>query len=54
MTWAGSPELQERMKPAVRAARTPIYFFFQARNDFRLSTTKVLSSTMKEAGKPSL
>jgi len=50
-TWATTPELQERLKRAVRAARAPV-FFFQARNDYDLSPTQVLSSTMKAAGKP--
>ena len=31
-TWSTAPELQERLKRAVRGARAPI-FFFQARND---------------------
>jgi dienelactone hydrolase len=50
-TWATTPELQERLKRAVRGARAPV-FFFQARNDYDLSPTEVLSSTMKDAGKP--
>jgi dienelactone hydrolase len=50
-TWSTAPELQERMKRAVRGARAPL-FFFQARNDYDLSPTEVLSSTMKDAGKP--
>jgi carboxymethylenebutenolidase len=50
-TWSTTPELQERLKRAVRGARAPV-FFFQARNDYDLSPTEVLSSTMKDAGKP--
>jgi len=50
-SWADAPELQERMKRAVRLSRAPI-FFFQARNDFDLSPTEILSSVMKDAGKP--
>lgn len=50
-TWATTPELQERLKRAARGARAPV-FFFQARNDYDLSPTRVLSSTMKDAGKP--
>jgi carboxymethylenebutenolidase len=50
-TWATTPELQDRLKRAVRGARSPV-FFFQAKNDYDLSPTEVLSSTMKDAGKP--
>jgi carboxymethylenebutenolidase len=50
-SWANSPELQAAMARAVRNARAPI-FFFQAENDFDLSPTRVLSSLMKDAGKP--
>jgi acetyl esterase/lipase len=50
-TWSTTPELQERLTRAVRGARAPL-FLFQARNDYDLSPTEVLSSTMKNAGKP--
>jgi dienelactone hydrolase len=50
-TWSSAPELQERLKRAVTAARAPIYFF-QARNDYDLSPTEVLSATMNDAAKP--
>jgi dienelactone hydrolase len=50
-SWADAPELQERMKRAVRASRAPI-FFFQAKNDFDLTPTEALSAVMKDAGKP--
>jgi dienelactone hydrolase len=50
-TWSSAPELQERLKRAVTAARAPIYFF-QAQNDFDLSPTEVLSATMRDAAKP--
>ncbi|HXX69007.1 MAG TPA: prolyl oligopeptidase family serine peptidase [Polyangiaceae bacterium] len=50
-TWATVPELRERLTRAVRAARAPI-FLFQARNDYDLSPTEVLSATLKDAGKP--
>ena len=49
--WAASPELQASMTRAVRHARAPI-LFMQAENDFDLSPTRVLSSAMKNAGKP--
>ena len=50
-SWADSPEVQASMARAVRNARAPV-FFFQAENDFDLSPTRVLSSVMKDAGKP--
>jgi dipeptidyl aminopeptidase/acylaminoacyl peptidase len=50
-SWAEAPELQTVMLRAVRNARAPI-FFIQAENDFDLSPSRVLSSAMKEAGKP--
>jgi carboxymethylenebutenolidase len=53
MSWAESPEIQESMKRAVSNARVPI-FFLQAQNDFDLSPSRVLSETMKNAGKTAL
>lgn len=50
-SWAQAPALQALMTASVRNARVPI-FFFQAENDFDLSPSKVLSTAMKEAGKP--
>jgi len=52
-TWSSTPEVRDRMKRAVRAARAPI-FFFQAENDYDLTPTRVLSEEMKAAGKPFL
>jgi len=50
-SWADAPQLQELMTKAVRNSKAPI-FFFQAENDYDLSPSKVLSSAMKDAGKP--
>jgi carboxymethylenebutenolidase len=50
-SWAQSAELRELMTRAVRNSLAPI-FFFQAQNDYDLSPSRVLSATMKEAGKP--
>ena len=50
-SWAASPALQAAMIRATRNARAPL-FFFQAENDFDLAPTQVLSSVMKDAGKP--
>jgi dipeptidyl aminopeptidase/acylaminoacyl peptidase len=50
-SWTLAPVLLERMKTAVRNAKSPI-FFFQAENDWNLEPTKVLSAAMKEAGRP--
>jgi dienelactone hydrolase len=52
MSWAGSPPLQERLVTAARAARVPI-FFLQAENDYDTTPSRVLSSEMEAAGKPS-
>jgi dienelactone hydrolase len=51
MSWAESPELQDRMKQAARGARVPV-FFVQARNDFDTTPSVVLSEEMSRAGKP--
>ena len=51
MSWAGQPPLQRRMITAVRNAKVPI-LFIQAENDFDTTPSKVLSESMKEAGKP--
>jgi carboxymethylenebutenolidase len=50
-SWAASPALQASMTRAVRNARAPL-FFFQAENDFDVSPTRMLSSVMRDAGKP--
>lgn len=50
-SWAGSPELQVRLKTAVRNSTVPIYFI-QAENDFDLAPSKELSAEMKNANKP--
>jgi hypothetical protein len=49
-SWASAPELQSLMKRSVRNSRAPISFF-QAENDYDISPSRVLSSTMKDAGK---
>jgi dienelactone hydrolase len=49
-SWAQSPELQQAMKEAVRAARAPI-FFFQSQNDYNVAPSVMLSSEMTAAGK---
>jgi carboxymethylenebutenolidase len=50
-TWAKAPELQALMIHAVQDARAPI-FFFQAENDYDLAPSRVLSASMRDAGKP--
>jgi dienelactone hydrolase len=50
-TWAKAPELRALMTRAVQNARAPI-FFFQAENDHDLAPSRVLSATMRDAGKP--
>lgn len=49
-SWAQAPALRSAMARSVRNARVPI-FFFQARNDYDLSPSRVLSDTMRAAGK---
>jgi dienelactone hydrolase len=49
-SWAKAPVLQTAMARSVRNARVPI-FFFQAANDYDLSPSRVLSDTMRAAGK---
>jgi dienelactone hydrolase len=51
MSWAKSPELQERMKQAARASAVPV-FFIQAANDFDTTPSVVLSDLMRREGKP--
>jgi dipeptidyl aminopeptidase/acylaminoacyl peptidase len=51
-SWAQAKQVQALMIRAVRNARAPI-FFFQAENDYDLSPSRVLSATMKKAGKES-
>src|SRR6202040_4217226 len=48
-SWAQSPELQTLLTHAVRNSRAPI-FFFQAKNDYDLSPSRMLSAAMKNAG----
>ena len=50
-TWAGAPELRERLVSAVRNARVPI-FFFQAENDYDLTPTEQMSAEMAKVHKP--
>ena len=49
-SWADAPPLRAMMVRSVRKARAPI-FFFQAENDYDLSPSRVLSDTMRAAGK---
>ncbi len=49
-SWSKAPELQELLKYSVVNSNSPI-FFFQAENDFDLSPIKILTETMKSAGK---
>jgi dipeptidyl aminopeptidase/acylaminoacyl peptidase len=49
-TWKEAPGLQQLMKEAVRASKSPI-FFYQAQNDFDLTPSRVLYAEMKEAGR---
>lgn len=49
-SWDESAELRQIMKDNVRIAKAPI-FFFQAKNDFDLSPSIVLSAELKSAGK---
>jgi carboxymethylenebutenolidase len=49
-TWAKSEETQKAMTESARNAKAPI-FFFQARNDYDLAPSQVLSAAMQEAGK---
>ena len=51
MTWATNAPLRERMKPAARNAKVPV-FFVQAENDFDTTPSRVLSEEMRKAGKP--
>ncbi len=50
-SWSQASELQIAMTRAVRNSRVPT-FFFQAANDYDLSPSRVLSSAMKDLGKP--
>lgn len=49
-SWQDAPKLQAAMKKAAQLARAPV-LFFQARNDFDLAPTRILSETMLKAGK---
>ncbi len=51
-SWSRAPQLRSLMINAVQNSRVPI-FFIQAKNDYDLSTTRVLSAAMKNAGKES-
>jgi carboxymethylenebutenolidase len=50
-SWAQAPELRARMIRAVRNSAVPI-FFFQAVNDYDLSPSQTLASSMRDARKP--
>lgn len=49
-SWKIAPALQSMMIQTVRNSRVPI-FFIQAKNDYDLSPSQVLSETMRNAGK---
>ena len=49
-SWDDSESLQELLKGAAVAASGPV-FFFQAKNDYDVTPSQVLFTTMKEAGK---
>ena len=49
-SWANAPEIREGMVRAARASRAPT-FLFQAKNDYDLTPTKLLSKAMRDAGK---
>jgi dienelactone hydrolase len=49
-SWKIAPQLRSMMIGAVQNARAPI-FFIQAKNDYDLSPTRVLSAAMDKAGK---
>ena len=49
-SWSKAPQLQRLMLYGVKNAKAPI-FFFQAKNDYDLTPTKVLSLAMKKARK---
>lgn len=49
-SWKLAPQLQQMMILTVQNARVPI-FFIQAKNDYDLAPTRVLSAAMARAGK---
>jgi carboxymethylenebutenolidase len=50
-SWAGSPELQARLRSAVASVRSPV-FFIHAANDYSTTPGKVLAAEMQRLGKP--
>jgi carboxymethylenebutenolidase len=51
MAWADNPELRDRLRRAVLAARAPI-FLLQARNDYDLGPSRVLGRELARKGPP--
>ncbi|WP_131775115.1 alpha/beta hydrolase family protein [Legionella anisa] len=49
-SWSKAPQLQKLMLQSVKNAKAPI-FFFQAKNDYNLTPTHVLSADMQKARK---
>lgn len=49
-SWSKAHQLQKLMIQSVKNSKTPI-FFFQAKNDYNLTPTHILSAEMKKAGK---
>lgn len=49
-SWSKAPQLQKLMIQSVKKAKAPI-FFFQAKNDYNLAPTHILSAEMKKARK---
>lgn len=49
-SWAGSPELQARLRSAVASVRSPV-FFIHAANDYSTTPGKVLAAEMQRLGK---
>ena len=52
MAWAENPELGERLRRAVLAARSPI-FLLQAENDYGLGPSQILGPLLRAKGAPS-
>ena len=50
-SWAGSPELQARLRTAVARASSPV-FFIQAANDYSVAPAETLSAERRRSDKP--
>jgi len=51
MSWAGNPQLRERLLTAVKNAKAPM-FLLQAENDYNLGPSELLGGELKRKGKP--